>query len=209
MPADVLIDEMFEEGENDVIDLTRFGDAIFGDPDESVGKMVDEWTPDSDINAEELGTYFEGDILIPNSEGRNGLVKESSRWKNNIIPYTFHSSVSNSDKNMIRQAISEYHAKTCLKFVQRTSERDYLSFESSNSGCWSSVGRIGGKQTVNLQSGGCTRIGTIEHEIMHALGFLHEQNRYDRDDFVIVQKENIKPGEICVNAFWTVQKNKV
>ncbi|CAH1728175.1 unnamed protein product [Chironomus riparius] len=194
-PADVLIDEMQEEDDG-TIDLSRFGDAIFGDPDESVGRMVDEWTPESGTNAEELGNYFEGDILIPFSEARNGLVKESSRWRNNIIPYVFHSSVSSQDRSLINQAINEYHAKTCLKFVPRSSEKDYISFESSSSGCWSSVGRIGGKQSLNLQSGGCTRIGTIEHEMMHALGFLHEQNRYDRDDFVTVIKQNIKPDTL-------------
>lgn len=195
-PADVLIDEVYEGDQDDgTIDLTRFGDAIFGDPDENVGKMVEEWTPDSNLNAEELGTYFEGDILIPNSEGRNGLVKESSRWKNNVIPYVIHSSMPSSERSVIMKAISEYHAKTCLKFVPRRSERDYISFEGSNSGCWSSVGRIGGKQTVNIQPGGCARLGTVQHEIMHALGFLHEQNRADRDQFVTVLKQNIKPGE--------------
>lgn len=197
-PTDVLIDEM-QEVDDGTIDLSRFGDAIFGDPDESVGRMVDEWTPESGTNAEELGNYFEGDILIPNSEARNGLVKESSRWPNNVIPYVFHSSVSSNDRNLINQAINEYHAKTCLKFVPRSSEKDYISFESSSSGCWSSVGRIGGKQSLNLQSGGCTRIGTIEHEMMHALGFLHEQNRYDRDDFVRIVSQNIKPGKSVVH----------
>ena len=94
-------------------------------------------------------------------------------------------------------AINEYHSKTCLKFVVRTTEKDFLSFENSKTGCWSSVGKVGRKQTVNLQSPGCTtKIGTPIHEMFHAIGFLHEQNRYDRDSFVRVLTVNIKPGEL-------------
>ena len=32
------------------------------------------------------------------------------------------------------------------------------------------------------------------HEILHALGFYHEQSRLDRDDFVQIRFENIRSG---------------
>ncbi|HEY5236286.1 MAG TPA: M12 family metallopeptidase, partial [Rhabdochlamydiaceae bacterium] len=75
------------------------------------------------------------------------------------------------------------------------SDRDFLSIENGSSGCWSSVGRTGGKQSVNLQTPGCvSKIGTVIHELLHAVGFLHEQNREDRDKFVKIMTKNIRQG---------------
>lgn len=101
---------------------------------------------------------------------------------------------------MIDTAIAEYHKLTCVKWVQRTgSERDYVYFTNGNTGCWSSVGRIGGRQELNLQSPGClTKKGTVMHEMMHALGFLHEQNRWERDKYVTVNYNNIQTGKYAL-----------
>lgn len=67
--------------------------------------------------------------------------------------------------------------------------------QNQNSGCWSSIGRVGGNQPVNLQSPACTtKVGTILHEFMHAAGFMHEQNREERDQYIDVVYPNIMRG---------------
>ena len=38
-------------------------------------------------------------------------------------------------------------------------------------------------------------IGKPVHEIIHALGFFHEQSRFDRDQNVFIIKKNIIPRE--------------
>ncbi|XP_037810161.1 astacin-like [Lucilia sericata] len=189
------------EHSKDVIDLSFYGSALFGEPDDQhTARMVANYTPEEyNVNPEELGTYLEGDILIPKQMVimKNGLTSQSSRWPKGIVPYEIRGNFNDRDMSIIENAINEYHRRTCIRFVPRSNEQDYVSIVSGNSGCWSSVGRVGGKQEVNLQSPGClTKPGTAIHELMHALGFLHEQNREERDSYVSIQYENIQPSAV-------------
>ncbi|XP_035902793.1 zinc metalloproteinase nas-4 isoform X2 [Anopheles stephensi] len=195
----ILYDEPVDnsiDSSSDAIDLSHLGPELYGQPDEEVGKLVANFNPETDSgNVEELGTYVEGDILIDRPGGRNGIANTASRWPKGVVPFVITGNFDAKGMSLIEQAINEYHAKTCIRFVPRMGETNYISFESSNSGCWSSVGMIGGKQAVNLQIPGCTTmVGTVMHEMMHALGFLHEQNREDRDGWVKINYQNIKTG---------------
>lgn len=98
--------------------------------------------------------------------------------------------------DVIERALIQYSKHTCIKFIpRRPTDKDYISIENGASGCWSSVGRVGGKQVVNLQSPGCVnKVGTVIHELLHVVGMLHEQNREERDKFVTIQKNNIRQG---------------
>lgn len=94
--------------------------------------------------------------------------------------------------NLIHEAIKEYEKYTCIQLKPRTDEEDYVKFVSYNTGCWSYVGKIGGGQSINLQTPGCVKKkGTVIHEIMHAVGFWHEHTRDDRDDYVTINWNNI------------------
>jgi hypothetical protein len=86
----------------------------------------------------------------------------------------------------------EYY--TCIKLVPRTYQRDFIEFIAER-GCWSSIGKIGSKQQISLQKGGCFYRGIIIHEIIHALGYDHMQNHPDRDKYVVILESNITPGD--------------
>ena len=60
--------------------------------------------------------------------------------------------------------------------------------------CYSWVGVVGGKQVVSLSRQGCLYHNTVQHELLHALGFNHEQTRSDRDNHIRVKWENIIDG---------------
>ena len=84
-----------------------------------------------------------------------------------------------------------------------------LPHQFSPGGCWSGVGRQGGRQVINLQFPSClgrlvhhhpnppplhplARKGTIAHELLHALGFYHEHARPDRKKYVWVMENNVR-----------------
>lgn len=177
------------------IDLSEFDSSLYGVPSEAAGERL--LTADlNNTNPEELGPYLEGDILIPRPEPRSGMKKQSLRWRRGRIPYVISQDFDEHDIERINLAIEQYHKFTCIKLEPKQAhDRDYIEFTNQRTGCWSSVGRIGGRQEVNVQSGSCThRLGTVIHEIMHAAGFMHEQNRPDRDEWVEVKYDNIKNG---------------
>ena len=66
-----------------------------------------------------------------------------------------------------------------------------------NKGCWSKVGREGGPQPINLDRNCLTiggrrkAVGRAKHEIMHAIGFLHEMNRWGRNIFVVLKAKYV------------------
>ena len=53
---------------------------------------------------------------------------------------------------------------------------------------------MSGGQPISIGSG-CGFIGTVLHEILHAVGFFHTSSRYDRDSYVVVLPQNIIGGK--------------
>lgn len=88
----------------------------------------------------------------------------------------------------------------CVQFVNRTNQVDFITVSGNATGCSSNVGRVGGSQVLKLApnklESGCFRLFTIVHEFIHALGFHHMQSSHDRDAFVKIVWNNIKPDNV-------------
>ena len=135
---------------------------------------------------------FQGDILgIESVEDRNAIPYMQRRWPSATVYYQLDPAVVGYTSTILA-AMENYHRNTCVKFKRRTTERNYINIFAGQ-GCYSYVGMTGGQQPISLGRG-CMFVGTIVHELGHALGFFHEQNRSDRDKYLIIYWENIQPG---------------
>ncbi|XP_050532655.1 low choriolytic enzyme-like isoform X1 [Daktulosphaira vitifoliae] len=147
---------------------------------------------------------YQGDILLPVT--RNAIISEYYKWPKGIIPYILSPNIMPEDRLKIRNAMDFLESKTCLKFTDKNDNKstnkinighnEYLSIQSEKSkGCYAMIGyheNYGMPHKMNLESPAClTSQGTIQHELLHVVGLLHEQARYDRDNAVIIYWENI------------------
>ncbi|XP_066510234.1 high choriolytic enzyme 1-like [Hoplias malabaricus] len=137
-----------------------------------------------------------GDIAVDDS-GRNAdpCTSQGCKWPKSsdgwvYVPYVIANHFSSRELQVIKRALDSFSSVSCIRFITRTNQRDYLSIES-RSGCYSYVGRLGNGQTVSLDRNGCVYHHTTQHELLHALGFNHEQTRSDRDNHIRVVWENI------------------
>ncbi|XP_015918958.1 astacin-like metalloprotease toxin 5 [Parasteatoda tepidariorum] len=138
---------------------------------------------------------FDGDMLGIDrmlEEDRNGRRAERYRWPNAVVPYVIHKDIDDEKRRNIFAAFAYYQKNTCLKFVPRTNEHDYIWIHNGT-GCSSYVGRQPSNyqpQPVSLADG-CHRLGAVLHELGHAIGLFHEHGRYDRDKYLAIHLENV------------------
>lgn len=145
---------------------------------------------------------FEGDIKMTKEERKNAYGDNNKRniindrrytWRTRVVPYVIEHS-SSTAHTQIKAGLAEIVKKVkCLTFRPKiSSDPHYIRFYIG-AGCWSEIGRKYYKvQTdVSLASNCLQSQGLIIHEVVHALGFYHEQSRPDRDSFVVINYENI------------------
>ncbi|XP_057607875.1 meprin A subunit alpha [Chionomys nivalis] len=142
----------------------------------------------SEINLAAGLNLFQGDILLPRT--RNALRDPTSRWKF-PIPYILADNLDLNAKGAILKAFEMFRLKSCVDFKPYEGESSYIIFQKF-SGCWSMVGDQHVGQNLSIGSG-CDYKAIIEHELLHALGFYHEQSRTDRDDYVTIHWDEILP----------------
>tara|TARA_R110002072_G_scaffold534_5_gene3786 strand:- start:40735 stop:41733 length:999 start_codon:yes stop_codon:yes gene_type:complete len=148
----------------------------------------------------------QGDLIVGDVKNldqyQNGtkplLLPMPRKWPNNRVPFSFSNSSSReidmtaaaSIKERVLEAVNAINDLTNVKFVEKTdNDQDYVEIQYVEGRCVSNVGYLGGKQKIGLGSG-CTYVKII-HELMHTLGFFHEQNRPSSREHIQVLWENI------------------
>lgn len=114
-------------------------------------------------------------------------------WPHGIVYYKYNINVPYSERHFYQTAMSHIMNKTSLLFLAANSNtQNYIEFYKSTTRNYSRIGMQAGGQRIEIA---VALSSIIEHEIMHALGFLHEHCRQDRDDYIIVDSTNVVPNK--------------
>ena len=131
-------------------------------------------------------------------------------WPGGIIPYDI-SKLTATQQTLALHAMRRWaDTGANIRFIPHTTEAAYVNF----------TGRMdAGNNTshVGYQKGVRTDINITAfwwhepewmavHELGHVLGFFHEHQRWDRDQFVTIHYEHIKPGR-AADYDWIAQTN--
>jgi hypothetical protein len=149
----------------------------------------------TEVNIDGNKALIHGDIIISSLEDLKKKMSDSEYlklppaklWSYGIVPYVISDDIPEPDR--IIKAIDYLNQKTNVRFVKRNDHLDYIRFVRGDRNCYSYLGKQSDEQEITL-SENCSA-GTIMHELLHALGFLHEQNREDRDDYINIKWDNI------------------
>jgi hypothetical protein len=111
---------------------------------------------------------------------------EPRPWTNGIIKYYFDGSLSIDQIYAIQQGMLVWAKNTNLSFVEVFPDKNALKISVGDM-CKSSIGC----QKNNHLILSIFTQRKVLHELGHAIGLRHEHQRMDRDNFIIVNYENI------------------
>ncbi|XP_044052632.1 low choriolytic enzyme-like isoform X2 [Siniperca chuatsi] len=168
------------------------------DDEFSVSTLLEKANINVGKNFDEPLVMF-GDIAMPTGlQNADPCTARGCLWPkatdgNVYVPYRISNQYSQRETDTIIRGLRSFAESTCIRFTPLNSQEDFVDIQSL-SGCYSFVGRRGNGQTVSLSRQGCVFQQIVQHELLHALGFNHEQTRSDRDEHVRILLQNVIPG---------------
>jgi hypothetical protein len=155
-------------------------------------------TEDSPVD--DQGNIRVGDMLFRKGKGeidtKAAVVFE--RWTNGRFVFQFSNEVTADQRARFRAACEAWISNSSLTCVERTNQVDYAYVRThygdqcGGSSC-SLVGKVGKAQNLWILADHWADDSVLQHEIGHALGLLHEHQRPDRDNYVLIIEANIIP----------------
>nr|QOU09482.1 high choriolytic enzyme [Sander lucioperca] len=169
------------------------------DDDFSVSTLLEKANVNLGKNFDDPLVLF-GDIAVPTDlQNADPCTARGCLWPkatdgNVNVPYRISNQYSTRERETIVEGLRSFAESTCIRFTPLANgQRDFVDIQSRG-GCFSFVGRRGNGQVVSLSRQGCVFRQIIQHELLHALGFNHEQTRSDRDRHVRSQLRNVIRG---------------
>lgn len=126
-------------------------------------------------------------------------------WDSGVVPYQIAAEFPAVERQNILDAFAKWSQVAPIVFVERTTQTGYLNITRDNSlpdqatGCFSNIGqfRMGVVVRTNYGDNCAQRVHAVAHELGHALGFRHEHQRGDRDDYVTVDLANVQENALA------------
>ncbi|XP_074597719.1 zinc metalloproteinase nas-7-like [Brevipalpus obovatus] len=126
-------------------------------------------------------------------------------WNNHRIPYQILGNFSKKERALLAKSIKKFENSSCLKFPPKT--RDDTHFFTFIHGDECKVKKRSRNDfRMVIMNEKCIAPRTIQHNIMHILGFSHEHTRSDRDKYVDINWNNIVPDK---KRYFFVTKNNL
>jgi len=158
-----------------------------------LGKIGDQYflADDIELSDEQVRILSESEPITRGCIDDEVWSRLVRRWPNGKVAYTISPDFINRQR--VYDAIAEYHRRTSIEFVPRTTQTDYVEFINNDNDVQSTsrVGRVGGRQEIKMSP--TMNTYTVVHEIGHTLGLWHEHQRSDRDDYLALtqaEKDN-------------------
>lgn len=150
-----------------------------------------------------------GDMLLTKSQynffykrdpsKRVGYSVVDRHWPNAVVPIRLKEGDFDADmKEKIHFAMDYIMNVSCVRFKTEFNEKEfpnYVLIQYVDQTCSSQVGFLASRQQDLNLFNKCGK-GNIIHELLHTLGFMHMHTAPERDNFVDIITENIRPETI-------------
>ncbi|EYC02641.1 hypothetical protein Y032_0099g3221 [Ancylostoma ceylanicum] len=141
-------------------------------------------------------------LVIVNSKAQRRNASNENLWVDGVT-YVFDDKADQKLREGFTLAVKAWEKDTCINFtlmstIEEVKGKDYLLVtydEKDPKGCLSHVGKLGGYQPIYLGFG-CESFLHAAHEVGHALGLYHTQNRHDRDQYIKLEWDRIKEEQL-------------
>ena len=186
-------------------------------PDIELGDVAHKFDPNAEnVSVEWLGKtifcqeidgrlVFQGDIIIiPDQDNTKGAGQRGVRLWDEGKVYYYIDDEKFKYRDDVEAAIENISSRTDIQFIELKTpeardyrEKKYINFITLEGESWSYMGMLSTAeiQSVNMNAQdlciGWSEVGTVIHELGHALGLIHEHSRSDRDNHIMIDTANI------------------